>query len=552
MNVKPSSTRRAQRGRLASLLTATFLVAACVGEAPQTSGSGDATTTAIPTGGSSTGVGAASPSTMPRSASPPPPGPVCEDKTRPTRGPEPTLPPVPQPVINPGNPESAAALTDAVAQVTALRSYRFSVDVVGRDVQLFQPSLIDFGLRGVLTHSDGIAIDAIIGTRMNEPNHTAAISSSDRLVMGNGYIWGSGTQSGALQPAAVGLLDNLVLALTPEGLATRLVAPFAAGFERVGQETRGGVVTEHYRASRGGLAAYASLLQFDGDLKVDAWIAVGDGYLAGVHVAGTAGHQVQSDGTTADDALLIAFDVTAPNAAANVVELPVAPLPDPQRPVGPAVDLDLEYQVLPVNGTLPTAHELDTISVTMRDRLDVYTRPVTVTIVGSDRIVITVCTTRADEDRLLILANGGVTAVMLPPNVYGSTTIQGTKPLPAVGSPVDPALPLTVPVARAGLARSHVDPLTGRRGVSFVLGNKERETFAKAVEGHRGEYVAVVMDGIVMATVAVDDEVAKAHFAFTGDYTEAEAHRLASFLNKDPVGFPLRVVRDVERPASGS
>lgn len=461
------------------------------------------------------------------------------------------MPPMPQPVINGADAGSVAAITGATTLLAELRSYRFSVNVVGRDVLQFQPSYLDFVLQGTLVHDNGIAIDALIGTRMVEPSGDAAISSSGRLVAGNNYIWALDDLSGTLEPYPAGSLDGTVSALSPEGLASRLVVPFAAGYERVGQETHGGVMTEHYRASTGGLAAYASAMNFNGDLTVDVWIAVDGGYLSGAHVAGTAGHRTRSDGTTVDDALLIEFDITDPNDPANVVDLPVAPLPDPVRPRRPAVDLELEYEVLPLDGAMPTPQELDNIAVTLRVRLDVGTRLLTVTVVGGNRIAVALCTTRAEEDRRAILATGGVSVVMLPPKEYGSTTTQGTRALPAVGTPLDPALGPVAPVA-AGLSRAHVDPLTGRRGLAFSLENVAAEAFRKSAEGHRGEYIAVVMEGLVVATLAIGDEVAKGHFAFTGDYTDAESHRLASNLYRDPVRFPLRVVRDVEVPASGS
>ena len=37
--------------------------------------------------------------------------------------------------------------------------------------------------------------------------------------------------------------------------------------------------------------------------------------------------------------------------------------------------------------------------------------------------------------------------------------------------------------------------------------------------GHPGEYVAIVLDGVVLATLPVEGTTAKGRFSFTGDYT---------------------------------
>jgi preprotein translocase subunit SecD len=91
--------------------------------------------------------------------------------------------------------------------------------------------------------------------------------------------------------------------------------------------------------------------------------------------------------------------------------------------------------------------------------------------------------------------------------------------------------------------------VTGRRGVSFRLNNKDGDAFEEYAKVHPGEYVAVVLDGVVLATLPIAEQVANGHFAFTGDYTEAETHVLVMSLYKGPLRFPLQKLRDVEVPA---
>ena len=190
------------------------------------------------------------------------------------------------------------------------------------------------------------------------------------------------------------------------------------------------------------------------------------------------------------------------------------------------------------------------MAVTERVRLDVSRRPIAVTVLGNDRLAITVCnTSSAAADRRLIESNGGLTIVMLPVGDYGTATTPGAKVLPEVGAPIDPALPPFAPATRVGLSRPHVDPLTGRRGVSFALENKVAEAFQAYAKAHPGEFAVVALDGIVMTVVPIAGQAANARFSFTGDYTEAEARLLAAILYKDPLRFPLEKVRDVEIPA---
>ena len=66
---------------------------------------------------------------------------------------------------------------------------------------------------------------------------------------------------------------------------------------------------------------------------------------------------------------------------------------------------------------------------------------------------------------------------------------------------------------------------------------------------HPDEFVAIVLDGIVQATVPIDARTAKGNFVFVGDFTEAESRNLASSLYNEPIPFELSPVEDVELPA---
>jgi preprotein translocase subunit SecD len=342
-------------------------------------------------------------------------------------------------------------------------------------------------------------------------------------------------------------LTSSIVLLTPEGLAGRAVVPFAGGYRRVGNETHGGVTTVHYRAAPRGAEAYAETLRLRGTVTADLWIASTGGELAGVHIAGTLSRRDPSSGATVDESVLISFEVTDPDSPTNVVDPPATPVADPVRATVPPVDLRLDYQAMPSNGTSLTRTDLDAIGVVVRQRLDISVRPAKVDVVGQDRLVVTVCgTTRPDVDRRLIVAQGAMNVVPLPAVDYGTSTSPGGRALPTVGAQIDPGLQPVAPAAGLGLTTAHVDPATGRRGLAFRLGNKASDAFRTYATAHPGEYVAVVLDGVVLATLPIEGATAKGNFIFTGDYTEAESRLLASWLYRDPIPFVLQPTSDIE------
>lgn len=528
--------------RVATLLMTALLAAGCVGQSsprpdshvPERLSSGPISSraTARPTGSLPTDVGC---------------GAIVASKSPPY--PDPTLPPPPSPTIAGSNPGSVAAITAAVDALAALRSYRLSVDVVGLSVADLQPASLDLAARGTVTHTNGFAMDALVGTRMREPDGSAAITGGGRYLAGDGYVWATDNISGVLEPSSIESVTSSIGLLTPEGLAVRVINPFAGGYRRAGIETHGGMRTVHYRAETGGAEAYAATLHFPGTVTADVWIAATGGELVGARVAGTSSHRDPSSGATVDDSVLIAFEVTDPDSATNFVALPATPVADPVRPTQPPVDLKLEYQVLPSNGASPTRTDLDAIGVALRTRLDVSARPVKVDVIGQDRLLVTVCgTTRPDADRRLIVAPGALTVVPLPAADYGTTTSAGGRALPPVGGPIDPALKPVAPAAGLGLTRAHVDPTTGQRGLAFRLGNQASDAFQVYAVAHPREYIAIVLDGVVLANLSIEGATAKGDFVFTGDYTEAETHLLASYLYRDPLPFELEATSDVEIP----
>jgi hypothetical protein len=465
--------------------------------------------------------------------------------------PDPTVRPAPEPTIAGGDASSETAITRAAEALSRLRSYQFTLDVVGRDLPTLQGSTFDFGVRGTVDQSTDPAIDAVLGSRLREPDGSAAVSSGGHAIKAGGdQVWETDNVSEVLEPTRSRATVASISLITPKGAAGRFVVPFAAGYRHIGPERHAVVATEHYRASTKGKSAYAATLQFKDDLTADLWIAADGDYLVGARVTGKASHVDASTGNEVDDGFLLAFEVTNVNDPANVVTLPATPVPDPIRPTEPPVDLLLTYRILPKDGREPTSEDLNAIGVALRTRLDVSARPIKVDIVGMNQAIVTVCgTTTPDTDRRLIESSGAVTVVPLPKDRYGTATDPGPVALPVVGSQIDPALAPIAPPSGLGLTTAHVDPTTGQRGLAFRLNNPATDAFLAYAPRHRDEFVAVVMDGTVLATIPIDDRTARGHFVFTADYTEAESRLLASYLYRDPILFELRPIEDVQIPA---
>ena len=471
--------------------------------------------------------------------------------TKPEPYPDPTFAPPPTPTIRGGDADARDAITRAVDALAALGSYQFTVDTAGREVTQLAPTTVDLGMQGTIDQTHGLALDAVFGSRLREPDGSAAVTSGGyRIVAAGGYVWATDDVSGVLEPLANAVAFEGITLLTPEGFARRVVVPFAAGFRRLGPETHDGLATIHYRRSAAGERAYSDALHFDGDVSADLWIAADGRYLAAARIAGKGKQRDATSGVEYDDAFVLAFDVDKADDPGNVVQLPVLPVPDPVRPSLAPVDLRLEYQVPPASGVHPTPQDLDAIGVAIRVRLDISRRPVKVDTLEPDRVGVTICgSTDPDADRRLILAHGGLTVVPLPPGTYGTAASPGGTALPAAGTQIDPSLPPIAPPSRAGMTTVHVDPLTGRRGLAIHLSNEATDAFLAFASSHQGDYVALVLDGAILGTMPIDGRTRNGNFVFTGDYTEAETRLMASYLYQDPIRFDLQPTADIEVPS---
>lgn len=204
--------------------------------------------------------------------------------TFPTPGPDGIAPPISPIELAGADPTVIAALDAAVVELAELDTYRFTTYVSGRNLMDLRSGGIELGLDGSLTTRPSAAFDAVLGFRLVEFECSAASGRSSRIVVVDGDAWEE--EDGVLVPMANGGSTlPLLNVLAPAGVASRVLIPFAAGFELVGAEVHDGIAATRYRATRAGIDAYAAVTGFDGDWTADAWVADA-GYLLGARIQG--------------------------------------------------------------------------------------------------------------------------------------------------------------------------------------------------------------------------------------------------------------------------
>ena len=152
-------------------------------------------------------------------------------------------------------------------------------------IELGADRYLDVGARGSLTTAPTNAFDIEAGTRMLE----TAFDGVDRLRVAirrhRRPGWGIQPER---DPVAMKMTEEtrgiLSAVFLPEGIATRVVAPFADAYVRVGPERHAGVDAIHYRATKAGLKAYESTIDMQGKWSADLWVAVDGGYLLAVKI----------------------------------------------------------------------------------------------------------------------------------------------------------------------------------------------------------------------------------------------------------------------------
>lgn len=79
--------------------------------------------------------------------------------------------------------------------------------------------------------------------------------------------------------------------------------------------------------------------------------------------------------------------------------------------------------------------------------------------------------------------------------------------------------------------------------ISFVLTDEGSEIFTKFTSSHRGTYLGIVLDTIVISTPMINEPITGGEGSISGDFTEEEAIHLAAILQTKPLPIPIKIKR---------
>jgi protein-disulfide isomerase len=147
--------------------------------------------------------------------------------------------------------------------------------------------------------------------------------------------------------------------------------------------------------------------------------------------------------------------------------------------------------------------------------------------------------------RAVLSRTGAFELVPLPAEDYGTSDAPGQKPVPAVGSQIDPSLPA---IARGadmdpGAYAATLDPsLPGVWMVTFGLSPAKSDAFDAWTAQHVHEYLAIVIDGVVQNVPYIYEPLTGGKGQISGNFTEAEAKALSIVLRSGALPVPVAEV----------
>lgn len=162
------------------------------------------------------------------------------------------------------------------------------------------------------------------------------------------------------------------------------------------------------------------------------------------------------------------------------------------------------------------------------------------------------------EDRLII-GLPGVTDVEEAKRIIGETPVlefrlenPGARDLPPETEPVLDDLFISTELTGRYLSRAQVqfDPTTQIPVISIEFKDEGRELLARLTREHKGEILAIVLDGEVLSTPVIQDEITDGKAQITGSFSPEEARDLARNLNYG--ALPVKIEFDSSQTVGAS
>ena len=77
--------------------------------------------------------------------------------------------------------------------------------------------------------------------------------------------------------------------------------------------------------------------------------------------------------------------------------------------------------------------------------------------------------------------------------------------------------------------------------ISFVLTEEASEIFTEFTTAHRGEYLGIVLDTIVISSPVIHEPITGGEGSISGSFTQEEANHLAAILQTKPLPIPIKI-----------
>jgi protein-export membrane protein SecD len=218
---------------------------------------------------------------------------------------------------------------------------------------------------------------------------------------------------------------------------------------------------------------------------------------------------------------------------------------------------EIKYHTVDANGNavFPSSGSMDVIRSIMEQRVNTtgVSEPIVET-VGANEVLVQL---PGAEDpgaiRDLVGKTGQLAFVLLPPETYGTVSVAGSKPVPAEGTPIDPALPANFTGAQLDLGKisASVDTTQGNKWVvNFAFKDKAATDFETWSAAHINDFFAIVLDGNVISAPYLKDKITGGSGQISGSFTQASAKGLATILQYGALPYPVAEESSQDIPAT--
>jgi len=209
------------------------------------------------------------------------------------------------------------------------------------------------------------------------------------------------------------------------------------------------------------------------------------------------------------------------------------------------------YQLTPAIGQQITAAEFDSTVAIMQARLSAMgITTATVEKLPPDRVSVHVVgDVQVDPVPGNVMSVRGflnstyrLEFVPLPPETYGTSAGAGPVAVPGRGYALEGSLPALLSgsdVDPSGVAAG-IDPGSDGWALTVHFKSQAAATFKTWTETHINEYLAIVMDGTVLAAPYIRAQVSDGAMTVSGGFTEADARWLADVMRIGPLPVPVQ------------